>query len=254
MTIPDVLVSRKTGVISDSIQNLKMVNTDSIADVPPNVLEMLRMFLTASSRGDHVSLVLESRMNSLSTKYWSVQQPAGVPAQLKNKTTQKKKMNPSRLRRSRLRQEEFFQMKKNKATSGTQKAAELDQDASETRQLVVQIEDQHLDTDCNEELDDGIPQLDGIDSSTNENISSEEESMFTFVSNYAEEDIIDALKELKDDDLLPNLPTLISRVRVEPRSADHLCTVLLDIPASVVNFNWPELRGCPDFFKNVKRL
>ena len=111
---------------------------------------------------------------------------------------------------------------------------------------MIHLEDQQLDKDCEEELADGIPQLDGNGYSTSESISVDEEASFTFVSNYAEEDINDALKELKDDNLVPNLPTLTSRVRVQPRSADHLCTVVLNIPATVVNFVWPELRGYPD--------
>ena len=97
---------------------------------------------------------------------------------------------------------------------------------------MIHLEDQQLDKDCEEELADGIPQLDGNGYSTSESISVDEEASFTFVSNYAEEDINDALKELKDDNLVPNLPTLTSRVRVQPRSADHLCTVVLNIPAS----------------------
>ena len=138
------------------------------------------------------------------------------------------------------------QRKKNQVISGSQKSGNHGKEASETRYLVIHLEDQQLDKDREEELADGIPQLDGNGYSTSESISVDEEASFTFVSNYAEEDINDALKELKDDNLVPNLPTLISRVQVQPRSADHLCTVLLNIPVTVVNFVWPELRGYPD--------
>ena len=39
------------------------------------------------------------------------------------------------------------------------------------------------------------------------------------MSNYAEEDINDSLKEIFDEKLVPNLPTLVSRERVTQRSA-----------------------------------
>ena len=128
-----------------------------------------------------------------------------------------------------------------------------EKDASEPRHLVIHLK-QHLEKDCEEDFGDDIPQLDGKDLSTSENVSADEKAVFTFVSNYAEEDINDALKELTDDSLVPNLPTLVSRERIQPRSADHLCTVLLDIPGTVVNFVWSELPGYPDFFKDVKKL
>ena len=93
-----------------------MVDNDSVGDLPPNVLDMLRMFLAASSRGEHVSLVLESRNNALSTKYWSVGQIAGAPAEMNSMKHEKRKMNPARLRRSKIRQEEFFRRKKFQTT------------------------------------------------------------------------------------------------------------------------------------------
>ena len=94
-----------------------------------------------------------------------------------------------------------------------------------------------------------IPQLDGVG-----DMSSESEMVYTFVSNYAEEDIKEAFKELYDDNLLPNLPTLISRERVNPRSADHHCKVKLKMLDNMINFIWPVLPDCPDFFKDVMRL
>ena len=76
-----------------------------------------------------------------------------------------------------------------------------------------------------------------------------------FISNYAEEDIIDSFKELFEDDLLPSLPQLVTRERVEQRSADHHCKVRLRISSrKKAYFSWPELKGYPDFFKNVKVL
>ena len=73
-----------------------------------------------------------------------------------------------------------------------------------------------------------------------------------FTSNYAKEDVLDSLKELFDDNLLPTLPKLVSRERVEQRNADHLCKVKLTIPCRKKEHF--VLRGYPDFFKNVKML
>ena len=83
----------------------------------------------------------------------------------------------------------------------------------------------------------------------------DEDNEVTFICNEAEEDVADSIKELFDDKLLPNLPKLISRERIELRSADHLCKVRLKIPCSKkALFVWPELKGYPDFYKNVKIL
>ena len=98
-----------------------------------------------------------------------------------------------------------------------------------------------------------IPQLDGIDKSAVEE-TMEAEARFTFISDYGEEDVLDSFRELfEDNKLVPIHPTLVSRVRIERISADHLCTVKLMIPDKR-DFSWPELPGYPDMFKNVKRL
>ena len=75
-----------------------------------------------------------------------------------------------------------------------------------------------------------------------------------FVSNYAEEDINDSLKEIFDEKLVPSLPTLVSRERVTQRSADHVCKVKLNIQGDKKRFVWPKLRGYPDFNKDVRLL
>ena len=83
-----------------------MDNTNLVQDVPPSVMDMLRLFLAASTRGEDVSLVLESRMGTMTTKYRCVGKVAGTPAP--SNTSRQPKMNPARLRRSKLRQEEFI--------------------------------------------------------------------------------------------------------------------------------------------------
>ena len=117
---------------------------------------------------------------------------------------------------------------------------------------MVQLDDQQAENLVDNEAG-GIPQVDGSDKPAEEN-RSEVEACFTFISDYGDEDVRDSLRELLEDNLLPSPPTLVSRVRVEKLSADHLCKVTLKIPGAKTDFFWPELPGYPDFFKNVKRL
>ena len=56
--------------------------SDSVQDVPQGVLDMVRMFLASSTRGDHTVLTLETRNQQIFTKYRSVetqQQPTSLP-------------------------------------------------------------------------------------------------------------------------------------------------------------------------------
>ena len=80
-----------------------MVDVTSVQDVPRRMLDMLRMFLTASSAGEHCVLVLESRNGKVSTKYRSVEVESGNPV----KTSVPKKKNPGRARRSKPRMRSF---------------------------------------------------------------------------------------------------------------------------------------------------
>ena len=73
-------------------------------DLPPRVIDLVRMFLAASSRGEQAVLVLETKKKMLTTKYRSVESVAGVPA---TSCTKKEKVNPARARRSKLRLEQF---------------------------------------------------------------------------------------------------------------------------------------------------
>ena len=56
-----------------------MVNVTS-EDVPPRVLDLLKMFLAANTRGEQAVLILETRNRTLTTKYSSVEKLAGSPA------------------------------------------------------------------------------------------------------------------------------------------------------------------------------
>ena len=88
-----------------------------------------------------------------------------------------------------------------------------------------------------------------------EELEGEEEITVEFLSDYAEEDINDALKELSEKGFVFSLPILVSRKRVTKRGAEHFCNVQLKIPSSErKSFLWPSLKDCPEFFKNVKML
>ena len=116
MTRPDGVILQQSGVISDFFGNLKMVDETSVEGLPPSVMDLLRIFLTASTRGEQVSLVLESRNKTITSKYWCVEKMAGTPASTHTPTRTKKK-NPARLRRSKARQEAFFSKKQEEAKS-----------------------------------------------------------------------------------------------------------------------------------------
>ena len=49
-----------------------MDSSGSDQDVPQRVLDMVRMFLASSTRGDHTVLTLETRNQQIVTKYRSV--------------------------------------------------------------------------------------------------------------------------------------------------------------------------------------
>ena len=196
-------------------------------DLPPQVMDMLRIFLAARARGDQAVLVLESRNGTLATKYRSkenvVGEPAPVPA--------KRRKTPARARRSKLRLERFAMKKleeKNKAAAeNADKTGNQDCAGETSTRLVLElnnVQEKSLETPRNTSP---ILQLDGT--------VDEEKSVFTFViSNYAEEDIAYTIDEIFPE----KTATLDSLVRCRPRSADHLCTITVK-PASGKSFIWP---------------
>ena len=89
-----------------------------------------------------------------------------------------------------------------------------------------------------------IPQLDG----QNENVT--DDLIYTFVSDFATEDILITLKEIFTDDVKAEL---ISCLKIGGlRSSDHFCTVGLKL-SSDKRFVWPEMmRDQADVFKELK--
>ena len=240
------------GVISDFrfLWNLKMATLKNSRDVPSSVMEMLEIFLAASSRGEHSTLILESRMKKLTTKYRCVEKVAGSPAPMTN-------LNLKRRRRGRIHpgngdpswgwkhswKEKLLLGARSRETGPSTEAADCaaGKPASTcwcfSREAV------------------GIPQLDGIIENVVEvQPEVEEKVTFTFISNYGEEDVLDSLEELKEAKSVPDSTQLVSRYRTKPLSADHLCVVVMNLPVGQAHFTWPELPGYPDFFQDVQRV
>jgi hypothetical protein len=92
-----------------------MVNVQGLSDVSPQVLDLLRMFLNANSRGEQSVLVLETRNSTLATKYRTVETLTGASA-----TTRTRKKNPARARRTKLRLEEFQKKKEEEAKANAE--------------------------------------------------------------------------------------------------------------------------------------
>ena len=119
-----------------------MVDVQGLSDVPPQVLDLLRIFLDASSRGEQAVLVLETRNSTLTTKFRTVETLTGAPA-----TTRTRKKNPARARRSQLRLEKFQKKKEEEKKANEDHQAEIDNqvcshaagDTSSKNKLVVNL-------------------------------------------------------------------------------------------------------------------
>ena len=208
---------------------------DMISDqnAPPRSMEMLKIFLAASSRGDQAVLILETRKGTMTTKYRSVESltvPTSSPSSARRKNT------PARARRSRQRLEEF-----NRKNLDEQKNAEMVENqvagntSSPTRKVVLD-----LPKVVNiEKPEDNIAQLDGTEENTIE------KATFAFKSEYGEEDILYSLSLVFPENLDNDInPKLVSRVRSRPKSADHDCTVELWMPVNQKNrFHWPKMNA-----------
>ena len=116
-----------------SMRASKMIDLESVQDMPPWLIYLLKIFLDSSSRGEEAVLDLETRKKVISKKFRSDEKPAGVPAAPSNITFPKKKKNPARVSRWRLRLEQIKVRKEDKKWSSL--AAE-----DITNQLVIQLD------------------------------------------------------------------------------------------------------------------
>ena len=211
---------------------------ESSQEIPQRVMDLLRIFLAANSRGEQAVLVLETRKGTLNTKYRNVESVAGVPVCSTSSNSAPKKVNQARARRSRLRLEQFIQRKvKNLQTAGdsvvevSNHGVKKKVDTLESaNKLVMEIVNEEL------PLQPSISPIDQLDGA-----AIEEKIAYSFRSEYGEEDIVYAMSEIFPESVIPNL---VSRIRIEPRSAFHQCTVELDFkePTQKLNFSWPALK------------
>ena len=214
------------------------------------VMDMVRMFLAASKRGDHALLILESRKQQLKTKYRSEGKVAGVSVPTITSNKAKRKENPARAKRSRLRLEQFIKKKEEEKLKKLQDVGNHTADehtSSRTSKLVLQLnKEREVEVTEQDVLHSPIPQVDGD--------SSKAQLSFCFKSDYGEEDILMSLEEAFPED---QMPTLRSRVRLgaPKKTADHYCIVDLKLPAAKRdNFVWPDIPSNVGVFRDVQKL
>ena len=208
-----------------------MVDLTSAQDVPPRVMELLRIFLAASSRGEEAVLTLETSKKAISTKYRSVESPAGVQAAPNNTTLPKnKKKNPARARRSRLRLEEYMKRKVNeKMQAESSLAAE-----TLTSKLVIQLDK----TEERQDRSDGADQTNPIPQVDGEGKNADDIVLYTFISDYHQDDIGYTLEEL----FPPGTASIVKCVAPRPReSADQHCVVEIRKTAGQDGV-WPDMK------------
>ena len=209
---------------------------------PPRTLELFRMFLDASSKGEQAVLILETKMKTVTSKFRCVESFSGDPVEHTARNTKKKKENPARARRSKLRLEQFQLKKEQEKVAGG--PSTLSGDTSSNKVVTVlesnTVEDKT--TGSQTALSSSIQQVDGLEDNN--------EVGFTFISDYGEEDILDSFLEL-----FPGInANLASRVRVSRLSADHLCKVVLH-PVQAQSFSWPVMDPVnTEVFKEIRRI
>ena len=230
-------------------------------DAPPRVMDLLRMFLAASSRGEEAVLILETRKRIMTTKFKSVEAVAGNPVPAATYTVPSKKVNPARARRSKLRLEQFVKKKlEEKEKEEASQCETLDQvlgcqASGNTRnsRLVLNLANKE-----EKAQESGLPspilQLDGDNP-----LHGEFRLKYTFISQYGEEDILSTLDDLftaEGVDSVVHTYTLLSRERMAPLSNKHQCIVELQIASDQIGqFSWPGMKKCDaDVFQELSRI
>ena len=189
---------------------------DMSADVPPRVMDLLKIFLTASTRGEQAVLILESRNGTLSTKFRSLEDIVAGPPAPTAKLSVKRRKNPARARRSQLRLEEFIRKKleeKEKAAMKPQTEKDIERQAvgdtsCKSNKLVLElpsVKDKSVVTS----LPSPILQVDGEQ-------MEEGKMKYQFISNYVLDEILPA--ESFKLECLHQCP---------PRSADCIYSVVV---------------------------
>ena len=209
-----------------------------LEDVPTNVLDLLKIFLASSLRGERAVLVLETQNRAINTKYRSMDTVVGAPAPPTSTNTKRRK-NPARVRRSQLRLEVFRKKKLEEKHQLEEASSEHQQSSDNQAAGITSNKDNRLilDLAMGEDRTLGscpfspILQVDGT--------AEKDRASYSFVSMYAEEDILYTLEEI--------FPTtefrciLKSRERIEPLGADHLCILDLEALIEGKTLTWPEM-------------
>ena len=169
---------------------------------------------------------METRKNKLTTKYRSVEHFAGSPASTIPSIKANRKVNPARAKRSNLRMEMFTKRKLEEKKTKEEVILELSL-AEKTEEIVGLATGDtggnanrlvlDLSKDVQPKSDETgvtspILQLDG------DGDESENKLTYTFSSDYAEEDILETLKEFFPDESLV-MSSITSRVRTRRLSA-----------------------------------
>jgi hypothetical protein len=206
-----------------------MVDVKSLDDVRTRVLDLLKIFLAASPRGERAVLVLETRSKALTTKYRSLDDAViGVPVPSTQNTVKKK--SPARARRLQLRLESFME-KKSEEKAKMEQQLMLDSQAAEvpsstSNKLVLELAKQET-RPVGTGLPSPILQVDGE--------TGEETARYLFEISYHEDDIMYTLRDIFPPSEVKL--SLESRVRIKPLDACHLCTVI----ATGRKLSWPKM-------------
>ena len=155
---------------------------------------------------------------------WLDLQPKTAPTS----TTSSRRKNPARAKRSRLRLEKFNQQKEEEKLTQQDIGSQVPADVEATsKQLIIEL-DTKRDQVVGTSLPSPMVQLDGP--------MEEGKVKYTFLSDYAEEDI----KYTLDEIFLKKNAFLNSLVQCRPRSAECLCTVEVKIDSGQ-EFFWPAM-------------
>ena len=113
--------------------------------------------------------------------------------------------------------------------------------------LVIQL-DKEENEPVEKALQSPILQVDGAMGSLKQHVTHGDTEVYSFVSKFGEEDILWTLQEL----FTSSGASLLSRVRVRPMKAEHLCTVSVKVSAGQT---WPDMRkDQEEVLQDLKRI
>ena len=223
---------------------------DAESDVSSRVMELLKIFLAASSRGEQAVLVLETKGRTLTTKFRNVESVVGTPAIANTcDTIRKKKFNPARVRRNQLRLEKFLKKKledsqgDSKPQTGRVELGNTSTTTSQGNMLILELD--KMENTRPEKTGPGSPilQVDGDQG----NGGGDVHTAYSFKSEYGEEDILYFLETIFPE----NEAILVYRKRIKPMKADHKCIVEI----RKRDFSWPKLKKCDeDLFRELQKI